>query len=78
MAQFFPIPTTSGAHSNTRSTVFIFTAKSGAWIVRDEGDRKGGVFATHKAATRFIKHEFGETTSVINANPEIMTPSIAA
>ena len=77
MAQLFSMAPARGSRPQRSSTVYIFPAKSGAWIVRDEDDRKGGMFTTRKAATRFIKREFGKTTSIINANPHIITPSIA-
>ena len=79
MTQFFNITAAARtAKPTARATVFVFTAKSGAWMVRDEGDVKGGVFATRKAANWFIKREFGETAIIINADPETAASSCAA
>ena len=78
MAQFFTIAASARTTAEAVSTVFMYRATSGAWLVRDEDDRKGGVFATNKAARAFIKREFSNRVIVINANLAATTTREAA
>ena len=79
MAQFSIIPAAiRPAGPQAPVAVFLFAAKSGAWIVRDGADIKGGVFANRKVAHRFIMREFGENAQIIAANPEIGALAVAA
>ncbi len=59
--------------------VMMCQAKSGAWIVRDAADRRGGVFATAKAARKFVVREFGAAALIVDpARPGTSAHSIAA
>jgi hypothetical protein len=40
-------------------TVRILIAPSGAWLVRDDLDHRGGRFRNRASALRFIRREFG-------------------
>ncbi len=68
MTQAFNIPNTAPYATAQPGTVCVMMcqAKSGAWIVRDAADRRGGVFATSKAARRFIDGEFGAAALIID------------
>lgn len=45
--------------------VLVRVTPSGAWIVHDEIERRGGRFRDRHAALRFIRREFGLRTRVI-------------
>jgi hypothetical protein len=49
----------SGTKLHMRETRF------GTWVVREEGDRRGGSFFTRNAALKFIRQEFGANAHII-------------
>ena len=49
--------------------VLMRETATGHWTVRDEQDRKGGIFYTRKAALAFIRKEFGDAEIVMDAAP---------
>ena len=78
MAQTASIPAnTQNAAPSGQIGIFLIAAKSGTWIVRDAADRKGGLFATAKAARRFIKREFGTSAIIIETAGHSNLPVIA-
>src|SRR5262249_43375470 len=48
-----------GACSQSGAAVHVIETSAGAWLVRDELDRKGGHFRNRVAAFKFIRQEFG-------------------
>jgi hypothetical protein len=50
--------------------VLMRETATGHWTVRDEQDRKGGIFFTRKAALAFIRVEFGDAEIVMEAAPD--------
>lgn len=42
-----------------RALIDVRIAPSGAWVVRDEHDHRGGRFRNRQSAMRFIRREFG-------------------
>jgi hypothetical protein len=58
----------NGRHSLERrasARLHLRETRSGAWIVRDEGNRRGGSFFTLAAALKFIRTEFGAGAQII-------------
>lgn len=49
--------------------VLMRETATGQWTVRDEQDRKGGIFYNRKAALAFIRREFGDAEIVMEAAP---------
>jgi hypothetical protein len=49
------------AMTNKRTVrhVIVRIAPSGAWLIRDDQDHRGGRFCNREAAIRFIRREFG-------------------
>lgn len=45
--------------------VFVQVAPSGAWVIRDAAERRGGRFVSGDAAMAFIKREFGIHTVLV-------------
>jgi hypothetical protein len=45
--------------------VLMRETATGHWTVRDEQDRKGGIFYTRKAALAFIRREFGNDAEIV-------------
>lgn len=39
--------------------------RTGAWVVHDENNRRGGCFFTHEAALKYIRTEFGPDAQII-------------
>jgi hypothetical protein len=39
--------------------------RSGTWIVREDGGRRGGSFFTQAAALTFIRREFGAEAHIV-------------
>ncbi len=52
---------------------YVYEARSGNWIVRDEMDSRGGLFTNRKVALKFARREFGPDTQIIMADPEMAT-----
>lgn len=52
--------------------IHVSETPKGAWIVRDEADRRGGFFQDRRAAYRFIRDEFGRDAEII-ARPSLAT-----
>jgi hypothetical protein len=50
---------------NSSRRVFVRVAPSGAWIISDERDRRGGRFRDRAAAMRFIRREFGQEVELV-------------
>ena len=48
---------------------YVFEGPSGNWIVQDEMDSRGGLFANRKAALKFARHEFGSETEIVMDAP---------
>jgi hypothetical protein len=53
--------------SQIETRVLMRETATGHWTVRDEQDRKGGIFYTRKAALSFIRREFGDAEIVMEA-----------
>jgi hypothetical protein len=49
--------------------VFVRVAPSGAWIIFDERDHRGGRFRDREAAMRFIRREFGPEVELVMWTP---------
>ncbi len=45
--------------------VFVRIAPSGAWIIADERERRGGRFRDRESALRFIHREFGHDVELV-------------
>ena len=54
-------------YSEIETRVLMRETATGHWTVRDEQDRKGGIFYTRKAALSFIRREFGDAEIVMEA-----------
>lgn len=52
-----------------RARAHLRECPSGAWIVHDEADRRGGRFADRRSALKFAKREFGANTHIIAHPP---------
>lgn len=52
------------AKTNATVKVELIETVSGQWKVRDEADTKGGIFHNVKAASRFIRDEFGDDAEI--------------
>ena len=48
-----------------RVRAHVLEGPAGLWTVRDDLDRRGGLFNDRKAAFKFIRREFGENAEVI-------------
>lgn len=44
--------------------VHMRQTRYGTWVVREEGDRRGGNFFTQDAALKFIRSEFGTDAQI--------------
>ena len=51
------------------ASAYVYEGPSGAWIVQDEMDSRGGLFTDRQAALKFVRHEFGLTTEIVMAAP---------
>ena len=47
------------------SRAHVFEGPGGLWTVRDDEDRRGGLFNDHKAAMKFVRREFGLNAQVV-------------
>jgi hypothetical protein len=51
--------------ARSKPQLLMRKTRSGAFIVRDEGNRRGGCFLTYKAALKFIRDEFGPDAQIV-------------
>ena len=58
--------------------VHVRRTTSGLWTVRDELDRRGGLFQDLKSALRFARREFGPAARIVAPPCLPMTASQAA
>jgi hypothetical protein len=49
--------------------VFVRVAPSGAWIISDEYERRGGRFRSRECALQFIRREFGTKARLVFVPP---------
>jgi len=42
-----------------RLKLYVRETRYATWVVREEGNRRGGCFFTYEAALKFIRNEFG-------------------
>ncbi len=56
-------PTQPGARAHLRE------CPSGAWIVHDDANRRGGRFADRRSAVKFVRREFGANSQIIAQKP---------
>ncbi len=54
-------------NAEVRTRLYLLETRPGMWVVREENDRRGGVFVTQAAALKFIRSEFGARALIVAA-----------
>jgi hypothetical protein len=49
----------------TATRLYLSETRHGAWVVRDEKDRRGGRFFTYEGAMKYIRTEFGAVAQIV-------------
>lgn len=49
----------------SRALLRLRETPTGAWVVHEEGDRRGGCFFTYAAALKYIRAEFGQDAVIL-------------
>jgi hypothetical protein len=63
-------------HLATIRRVYVRVTPSGAWVIHDEFEHRGGRFRDAETATRFIHREFGANTRIV-FQPPLQVPQAA-